>query len=245
MLTQADIEKGLYNLGVKSGMMLEVHCSLSSFGKVDGGAKCIIEALKQVVGKDGAIVMPSFKLSPNLQLTAIDKELGLTQKIKILYNENEKSSMGIVSDTFRKMIDTVTGEGLFRVSAWGKDAEKHTSGGFRNIIDFGGYALLLGVDIYKLSAMHYVEDSLPIEIKRKFEPCKEARNLYPEDKWFIESWVPSVKPWYIIQERAYQKGFIIEGMIGNSKCMLLQVKKVIELYQEALNNEPFELYGLG
>lgn len=245
MLTQADIEKGLQKLGVKSGMMLEVHCSLSSFGKVEGGAETIIRALKQVVGTEGAIVMPSFKLSPDLPLTAVDKELGLTKKIKILTEEDEKSAMGVVSDAFRKMADTVTGEGIFRVSAWGKDADKHIASGFQTIIDNGGYALLLGVDIYRLSAMHYVEDSLPMEIQKKFEASIEARTMYPEDQWFIESWEPKVKPWYIIQDRAYLKGYIMDGMIGNSKCMLLPVKKVIELYREALMSEPLKLYGLG
>lgn len=33
-------------------------------------------------------------------------------------------------------------------------------------------------------------------------------------------------------------------MIGNSKCMLVQVKNVISLYRQALISEPFELYGI-
>jgi aminoglycoside N3'-acetyltransferase len=242
-LTQFDIENGLHQSGVKDGMMLEVHCALHCFGHVYGGAKTVIEALKQVVGINGAIVMPSFKLSPNLPLTEIDKILGLTLKVKILHYDEEQSAMGIVSNTFRKMPDVITGQGLFRVSAWGKDAEKHAFG-FQYLIDSGGYALLLGVDIYRLSAMHYVEESLPEEIRRKFEPPKEARNLYPEDEWFIEAWQPCAKPWYTIQDRAYLKGFIVDCMIGDSKRMLLQVKSVIELYRQALQNEPFELYGL-
>ena len=63
-----------------------------------------------------------FKLSPNYPLNDVDKTFGLTQKIRISHDENAKSAMGIVSDTFRKMPDVITGHGLFRVSAWGKDA---------------------------------------------------------------------------------------------------------------------------
>ncbi|MCL2513487.1 MAG: AAC(3) family N-acetyltransferase, partial [Oscillospiraceae bacterium] len=129
--------------------MLEVHCSLSSFGHVDGGALTVIEALKNAVGMDGAIVMPSFKDSPELALSETDKKLGLTLKIRLLKGDGERSGMGIVSDTFRKMPDVVTGEGQFRVSAWGRDAEKHAADWFEYLIKSGGHALLLGVDIYR------------------------------------------------------------------------------------------------
>lgn len=243
IVTKSDVENGLRKLGVKTGMALEVHCSLSKFGHVDGGAATIINALKEVVGKDGTIVMPSFMLSPDLPLNDTDKELGLTLKVKILQNDDELSAMGTVSDTFRKMPDVVTGEGIFRVSAWGKDADKHSSG-FQHLLDINGWALLLGVDIYSLSSMHYVEDRLPEEIKNKFKPSKEARELYPEDQWFIEGWRPSIKPWYTIQNRAYEKGFIKDGEIGDCKCMLLQVQGVVELYRQALQTDPFGLYGI-
>lgn len=200
ILTKIEIESGLRQLGVQSGMMLEVHSSLSSFGHVDGGALTVINALKNVVGTNGVIVMPSFKLSPDLSLDETDKKLGLTQKIKILQNENEKSRMGVVPETFRKTPDVITGEGMFRVSAWGKDADKHSQS-FQHLIDSGGIALLLGVDIYRMSTMHYVEDCLPEEIKNRFKPSEEARKIYPETEWFLEAWKPDVKPWYTIQDR--------------------------------------------
>lgn len=243
VVTKSDIENGLYKLGVTAGMAIEVHSSLHSFGYVDGGAKTLIEALMQVVGNNGAIVMPSFRLSPNLPLNDIDKELGLTCKIKILQGDEERSGMGIVSDTFRNMPGVLTGQGIFRVSAWGKDADIHSLG-FQHLIDMDGWALLLGVDIYRLSAMHYVEKNLPAEITNIFKPSDEARIRYPENQWFIEAGEPPVKPWYIIQNRAYEKGFIKDGMIGNCKCMLFKVQKVIGLYRQALQSNPLKLYGL-
>ena len=244
-LTKSDILNGLHDLGVKAGMAIEVHCSLSSFGHVEGGAITIIEALMSAVGSEGAIVMPSFRLSHNQPVNEADKGLGIKLKIKILEDDDEPSAMGIVSDTFRKLPNVLTGQGIFRVSAWGKEADTHSLG-FEHLIDTNGWALLLGVDIYRLSAMHYVEGELPDEIRNLFKPSEEARKLYPESQWLIESWEPLVRPmpWYTIQSRAFEKGFIKDGIIGNCKCMLLNVKEVIELYRQALRNEPFELYGL-
>ena len=81
-VTQADIEKGLIRLGVQRGMMLEVHCSLSSFGQVDGGAPAVIRALKEAVSAEGAIVMPSFMLSAPLPLDETDARLGVKLRQK-------------------------------------------------------------------------------------------------------------------------------------------------------------------
>ncbi|MPN51077.1 hypothetical protein SDC9_198718 [bioreactor metagenome] len=92
--------------------------------------------------------------------------------------------------------------------------------------------------------MHYVEDALPEAIKDKFRPCNAAEKLYPRDQWFIEAWSPACKPWYAIQQAAYDRGFITDGYIGCAKCMLLPVKPVISLYREALERDALGLYGL-
>jgi len=243
VLTGSDLAHGLHKLGVQTGIALEVHCSLSKFGYLKGGADTVINTLMQKVGVDGAVVMPSFRLSPNLPLTDEDRRLGLTMKIRILSENEEHSAMGIVADTFCKRSDVVIGNGIFRVSAWGKDADKHATG-FQHLIDNDGYALLLGVDIYRLSTMHYVEDVLPDEIRNRFKPSEETRIKYPEEQWMVESWVPNVKPWYTIQDEAYSKGLITDAYIGNAKCMFFKIRPVINLYRQALLERPLELYGL-
>lgn len=243
MTNRSEILAGLGRLGVRPGMALEVHCSMGALGHVEGGADAVIGALMEAVGKDGALVMPSFRLSPNLPLTEDDLRMELTLKIRILPEDAPRTAMGIVSDTFRKRPDVLTGEGVFRVSAWGRDAAIHARG-LRHLIDHGGYALLLGVDIYRLSAMHYVEDALPEEIRARFRPSDEALAKYPEGAWLTEAWTPKVKPWYRIQNEARKKGLIAEGMIGEARYMLLPVGPVVGLYRRALLTDPFGLYGL-
>ncbi len=242
-IKRQDIISGLQQIGIKSGMELEVHSSLKSFGYVEGGALTVIDALKETVGSNGSIFMPSLRLSPNLPLTKADNELGLTCKIKILEPDTERSAMGLIADTFRQMPEVVTGEGIFRVSAWGRSADK-ASTGFQYLIDNNGKALLLGVDIYRLTAMHYVEDLLPQRIRDIFRPSEEVNKLYPPDQWFIETGEPPVKPWYTIQAMAFERGLIKTGQIGACNCMLFDIWDVVGLYQKELKNNPFKLYGL-
>lgn len=238
------VELKLRELGLQKGMYVEVHSSLSSFGKVDGGAESVILALQNVITPEGAIIMPSFPMSKKLELTEADKERGLTCKIKILNpDSDERTGMGIISDTFRKMPDVKTGEGMFRMSAWGAEQEENSKG-LTNLHKKNGYGLLLGVDIYSLTSMHYVEEHLPAEIGNIFKPTAEIQRYYPQDAWYIETGKPPERAWYKIQDQAYQAGYIKDIQIGNAKCMFFEVNLVISLYKDALVRDPFGLYGI-
>lgn len=242
-VTKQDIISGLRKLGVKPGMELEVHSSLKSFGYVEGGAITVIEAIKETVGSNGSIFMPSLRFSPRLPITEEDKKLGITLKLKIISPDEEHSGMGLVADTFRQMPDVLTSDGIFRVSAWGKNADK-VSHGFQYLIDNGGKALLLGVDIYRLTSMHYVEDLLPQKIRDIFKPSEEVNKIYPPDQWFVETGEPPVMAWYTIQNMAFEKGVIKEGRIGKCNVMFFDIWDVVGLYQQELKNNPYKLYGI-
>ena len=59
LVTLPTISDGLTKLGVKQGARLMVHCSLSSFGHVQGGAQTILEGLLTHVTESGTVVMPT------------------------------------------------------------------------------------------------------------------------------------------------------------------------------------------
>lgn len=230
--------------GITKGMELEVHSSLSSFGYVEGGAETVIEALMECVGENGSIFMPALRLSSPLNLTQADKNMGITSKIKVLPENADRTDMGIIADTFRRRKDVITGSGIIRTSGWGKNAQQAAIGGLEHVIHNGGKALLLGVDIYKLTAMHYVEDILPQKIRDIFAPTEEICSKYPPEEWFIEAGEPPVKPWYKIQDMAYEKGLIKDGHIGNCRYMFFDIWDVVSIYKNELENNPFGLYGL-
>ena len=225
-------------------MELEVHSSLSSFGHVEGGAETVIEALMECVGTDGSIFMPALRLSPPLEITEQDRQMGITVKIKVLGEDAPRTDMGIIADTFRQRSDVITGKGVIRTSGWGKNAKEAAKGGLDYVIHNGGMGLLLGVDIYKLTAMHYMEDILPAEISRVFAPTEQVSKVYPPDEWFMEAGEPPVKPWYKVQDTALQKGIIKTGHIGKCRYMFFNIFDVVSIYRELLKTDPFGLYGL-
>lgn len=241
-ISKNHIVSELIRIGVKPGMELEVHSSLKSFGFVNHGAETVIDALKEAVGTNGSIFMPALRLSRDLQLSEEDKKNGLLRKIKVLHPEEKHSAMGIIADTFRLLPDTKIGEGTFAISAWGKNADKVNTG-VQYLIDNGGKALLLGVDIYSLTAMHYVENNMPKDISNMIK-SPEMDELYPPEEWYVENGMTPVQPWYIIQNMAYEKGLIKEGKIGNCKFMFFDISSVINIYKEELIRDPYKLYGI-
>lgn len=188
--------------------------------------------------------MPALRLSKELELTEDDKKIGITVKIKILDPDTERTAMGIVADTFRKMPDTYTGSDTISTSGWGKHGREALTGGLDYAIHNGGKALLLGVDIYKLTAMHYVETITPDDINAKFAPNEEINHIYPPKEWFIEAGHPPVKAWYKIQDIAYKKGLIKKIYIGGCKAMFFDIWSVVSLYENELRNDPYGLWGM-
>ncbi|HEV2293416.1 MAG TPA: AAC(3) family N-acetyltransferase [Tepidisphaeraceae bacterium] len=59
-VTQQHIIAGIRSLGVGPGDLLLAHTSLKSFGRVEGGAKAVAEALIQSVAPGGTVLVPTF-----------------------------------------------------------------------------------------------------------------------------------------------------------------------------------------
>jgi len=241
-LSKEDMLLGLQKLGVEEKMDIAVHSSLSSLSYVNGGAKTVIDAFKQAVGEEGSIFMPALRLSHDLPLDANDKQNGLIRKIRVLSDDEPRSAMGIIADTFRLMPGTLVGEGVFAASAWGNHAKeiKHM---FQYLIENDGKAVMIGVDIYSLTAMHHVEKYLPKDISVMMKSPK-LDEIYNPNQLFVEDGSTPVKAWYTIQDMAYEKGYIRNGMIGDSKCMLMQIPETVGLYKEELIKNPYKLYGI-
>jgi len=63
MTTPSDIAAHLRALGVAEGANLAVHSRLLSFGRIDGGAGAVYDALRDAVGPDGTLVFPTYTLN--------------------------------------------------------------------------------------------------------------------------------------------------------------------------------------
>lgn len=254
-MKQIEIEKGLKKIGVKAGISVEVHSSLSSFGYVEDGAVAVINALKSIVTNRGTIIMPAFPLSKRIEPNKADKLMGISFKKKRLdLDSTERTDMGIIADTFRNDSDVSVGNHpLIRFSAWGNRADDFASNPV-NLFKDDGYALLIGVDIQNLSAMHAAESHIPEALEpiiSRHEPKDsktktELKKHYNLDEWeftFSED-APVTIGWKKVEDEAIEKDIIKIDYIGKCKVMFMKVNKVVDIYRRRLIEDPKKLFGL-
>ncbi|WP_090394767.1 aminoglycoside N(3)-acetyltransferase [Pseudobutyrivibrio sp. C4] len=108
-----------------------VHTALSKIGYVCGGAQAVIEALIEVVGEDGTIMMPaqSWKnLDPEdgVHWTVPEEYWQIIRDNWPAYDKRitPTNTMGAVAEAFRQWPGTLRSDHPARsVAAWGKHAE--------------------------------------------------------------------------------------------------------------------------
>lgn len=151
-VTRSEIRGGLRGLGVESGASLVVHSSLSSLGRVDGGADAVVDALLDAVGPEGTLAMPTF-----------------TQYDEPYDPDGSPSTTGAVTEAFRMRDATDRSDHPTKsVAAAGPDTAALLAGHepmnslgpdspIHRLLRQGGHVLLLGVDHTSNSAIHVVE----------------------------------------------------------------------------------------
>lgn len=195
ILIKKDIVDALREIGVKSGQNIMVHTSMKSFGFVCGGPQIIIEALIEVVGEGGTIMMPTQtwkNMDPAYGVhwqepkewwniirdnwPAYDKDITPT------------NSMGAVAEMFRKWPGTLRSDHPVRsVAAWGKNAKYLVSNHdlsdifgetspIAKLYDLNGHVLLLGTDYDKNTSIHLADERADYPSKHMEEnSCAELK----------------------------------------------------------------------
>lgn len=167
VLTKEDIIEQLKYLGVQKGMTLLVQGDMKRLGTVIGGEQSVIEALMEVVGFEGTIVMPSFTyglLDPSSQEKKIERQYweafrnGLEPFDRRLSVEMNKDTL--VQQFLRNDGVARSYHPIYSFAAWGKYARlfcnKHPlhfglnqDSPLGKMVDFNGFVVLLGTPYEK------------------------------------------------------------------------------------------------
>jgi aminoglycoside N3'-acetyltransferase len=174
-VTKSMIVDSLREFGVLSGAGVMVHSSLKSFGIVEGGARVVVEALMEVVGPSGTLMMPSFNHARPFEVDPF-----------ACYDPSQTpTSNGAIPDLFWRMPGVLRSlDPTHPIAAWGRNAARYTRFHHRTLTmgadsplgmlwRDGGYGLLLGVG-YGANTFHHVVETTTAA------PCLGVRSeAYP------------------------------------------------------------------
>jgi aminoglycoside 3-N-acetyltransferase len=166
IITVDRLVKDLRAAGIQSGDTLLVHCAMSKIGYLEQGPKTLTDALFQVLGKDGNLLMPS---SPNASF-----QIEYARRNPVFDVLNTPSKMGAISEYFRKLPGVKrSAHPTEPVCASGPDAEWLTNGHFgeltpytakspwRRMYEREGKILYLGVTLDNAGThLHTLEDAV-------------------------------------------------------------------------------------
>jgi aminoglycoside 3-N-acetyltransferase len=174
--TRASVSEDLRRLGLKSGMTVLVHSSLKSLGWVSGGPVAVVQALLDVLGEEGTMVMPAHTggntdparwenppVPESWQQLIRDTSPGFDPLI------TPTSGMGAIAELFRTWPGTLRSDHpVVSFAAKGPRAKAvvrgheldHSLGEsspLARVYDLGGFVLLLGVGYDRNTSFHLAE----------------------------------------------------------------------------------------
>lgn len=229
VITQEDLEKGLADLGVRRGARVMVHSSLSSFGRVEGGADAVIRALTSVVGSAGTILMPSFNHGAPFTADAPG----------VFDPAETPTTNGAIPDRFRRLPETHRSlNPTHAFAAWGAGAEdlvsRHHLGTtmgpgspLHRLWQAGGDVLLLGVGFLANTFHHVVECSVGapcLGIRTEEYPVRMPNGTVE----MIPTWGWRERSCPITDQDRYgavlmDSGAVRKQMIGPARCLLFSM----------------------
>jgi aminoglycoside 3-N-acetyltransferase len=245
VVTQTMIESGLQSMGLRRGDAVEVHSSLRAFGWVEGGAVTMVNALMQVVGPEGALVMSAYRVSGDIPLTPEEHARGITWKVKVIPEDSpEPIGLGAVVTEFLSRSGVVCGSGIHQICAWGH-AAPHYRQGYQQLIDRDGWTLLLGVGVDACSSLHLAEDvRLPDAIRAYFQIPVDIQREYNPQEWSIGYGGTPENAWEKVWAEADRRGWITHHYIGNALCHCFKARTMVDLMRDWRRSNPYGLFGV-
>lgn len=244
LITKDDLIEHFKNLGLQKGMLVYVQSALDYFTYVCGGNRTIIEALQEVVGYDGGIVVSAYT-KDNIDPLNRDAKQFKPYQIEVIRDAMPSfhKKLTIPKNTLARQM--MLHDGTYRSNhpthsfvAWGKYAklicDKHplhfplsNDSPLMKVCELNGYVLLLGikyeaVDVFTLARGNDASTpirivSAPIERKGK----KSFINMldYVYEKRDIAE----------IQAMLEERQIVRETYIGSARCRLFHAKEALTL----------------
>ncbi|MBI2658445.1 AAC(3) family N-acetyltransferase [Candidatus Woesearchaeota archaeon] len=251
VITKKHLQNAFRQAGLKSGNIVLVHSSLGRIGHVENGPETVIDALLEIIGKSGLLVMPGFSA------LNYDKK----RNMYVFDVQDTPTYTGAIPEAFRKRNGVKRSMSpTHSLCAFGKNAGKlieghdkvdnpfAMNGPFGKLYRWKAKIMLLGVDHLANSSLHIVEDKpyFPVKVfTEKFrvlmkdngkEKIIEARRHTDHSRKTRD---PNIMEKYCLRHKAMK---ILK--IGNTELRVIDIKKFVDM-MDGLCKRGITIYPAG
>lgn len=243
-LYDTDLIDALEHAGIKKGDVIVVHSDISVFGKLalfdrNGLCQAFVNALKNSVGDQGTLIMPTFTYSfCNGSVYDVD---------------DSPSTVGVLTEFFRKQSGTVrTLHPIFSAAISGKEKETflqidQDSFGEQSI--FGkvraknGKLVFLGVSLQACTFIHYVEQmhKVPYRFMKTFYgTIKNGNKTYQTDATYYVRYLDKNVNLDLkrLEEHLLKTQLMVEVKIGESHLLVVDAETLLNEGSKLLDRDP-------
>lgn len=211
-------------------MAVMVHSSLSRMGWTEGGPLTVIQALMEVLGREGTLVMPAE--SPQV---ADPAQIG----DGVFDPMTTPTTMGAIPEAFRhypgtcrsnRPLVSVCANGRFAPEITARHALEFCEGRgtpFEKLYELDSYTLLLGVDFNRCTSLHFAESLVAnrrTTISR-FPMIEDGRRVWVEKPDMASdngAHFPAIGQQFTVT------GHITSGNIGEAQSMLFSTRALVD-----------------
>ncbi len=269
MHTQAGLACELRSLGLAKGDTVWMHSSFTSLGQVEGGAAAVLGALRDAVGPDGLILLPSFNLLDGTEVRMANWDVETSPSTVGWITEFARAEGGFVRSDHYSHSCAASGPGADAFvarhrdrtgnrSPWDKEKSRwgRTFGeGCPMVMAYrqkGARLLMLGTLYDSSTYMHVVEvflwagmlqeaaDTNEVPAsQQQMMSAEQLRQLIP----FPSINRPALGGFWEGHARS-NPGLMTKGLVGDAECRLCSIVDFVDaLIQEMVRNPQPYLNG--
>ncbi len=227
--TAASLVSNFVALGLRPAMTVMVHSSLGRVGWTDGGPIAVIEALLDVLGPSGTLVMPAE--SPQIADPA---------NTQLFDPHTTPTTMGAIPEAFRSYPGTLrSNHPLCSVCANGRLAHEITAQHalelcegrgtpFEKLYELDAWTLLLGVGFNRCTSLHYAESLTPNRrtMISRFPIAGNGRRVWVEK---LSMAVDDSTHFPIVGKQFVDGGdHVRSGRVGNADALLFSTRVLVD-----------------
>ncbi|EZH71347.1 hypothetical protein ATO12_08130 [Aquimarina atlantica] len=253
-ISKKDVLNDLKKIGITEGVNIMVHSSLSKIGWVIGGAYTVVEALVELIGEKGTLVMPAatpYCLHPtqwgddNIPKKWSTK---IAKNLPLFNIKNTPTTMGAIPETFRNWNGSLrSNHPISSVSARGAMAkdivEEHNlvlsesiNTPYEKIYNNDFKILLLGVGFNRCTMLHFGESlsNNPRLTKSKYQIIEDNRKKWVEIADMANdnsTYFPQIGKEFLELKR------VRVGKIGSAESMLFSTKELVDFSIQYFNQK--------